>query len=172
MEKFLNIKFFKSLKENKNNQIIAQVSIEGINHIILVPVWFQEKINLSKQYTVYCEPLRSGRGFLLKSFEEYVPNIEVIITKDNKEILVLVDKKETTYSFSIDGELSPRNFYDKKCKKFPFPGVYFRRWRKALQDISQFWEIDWRNEWEVTTVNKVLSELKEKDHPTEEISIE
>ena len=47
-----------------------------------------------------------------------------------------------------------------------------KRVEKALQDISQFWEIDWRNEWEVTTVNKVLSELKEKDHPTEEISIE
>ena len=158
---FVNIVFFKSLR---NGATIGQTNILGKDHIILVPDKFKKGIKKGLSYNIKCHKLQKGSGFVVDYYEHYVPSIEVTLSKDYKNVVVMRGELPTSYSYTLSGRMSPREFYE--SKKFNFNAdiktpLAFLKWKAALQQISQYWELtDW-DEYVVTSSKKPLEEVEE-----------
>lgn len=159
-KKFDNVSFFRS---KRNGDPIAQISVLGSDMVILVPNGLKRNLPLQASLTVTCTKLKKGKGYMLVRYEPYIPKIDILLSRDKRDVTVLNAGVVTAYSYSISGKMTPRQFYEHKRQMFRNEydnDNLTRKWKIALQDISyEFskpWDID---EFEVIPMFEPLESI-------------
>lgn len=145
-KKFDNVSFFRS---KKNGAYISQISVLGKDQIILVPNYLKKSLPLNLPLSVVCTELNTKTGYVLVRYEPYIPKIDILLSRDKRNLTVLNAGTVTPYSYSISGNMTPKQFY--VYKEYKFRNEYendnlTRRWKAALQDISLAFNESWEDE--------------------------
>lgn len=160
--KFNNVVFFIS-NEKIENEKVGQVTIKDEHYIIKVPSYLSKGLKIGVRYSIECTKMQKGRGFILNKYAFYVPKTEIKLSSDKTSVVVIHNEKTTPYCYDVSGTLTPAQFYT--SKKYYFnesikePGA-LQKWKAALQEISQQWELgDW-DDFNIDAKIKPLEELE------------